>query len=118
MPRRILKRKKTGSAAKGNSRPSEGQPFRVVFIRMSGPLRDPTVRVLVVETAGARAVYEGMEPWSKCKDWMKQLRGITNPKDKLAEVCKTFKRMQFATIQEAQASLKDLESLGLRRADR
>ena len=118
MPRRTLKRKKPGSAAKGKSRPSEGQPFRVVSIRMSGPLRDPTVRVLVVGTTGARAVYEGMEPWSKCKDWMKQLRGITNPEAKLAKVCKTFQRMQFATIQEAQASLKDLESLGLRRADR
>ena len=85
---------------------------------MSGPLRDPTVRVLVVGTTGARAVYEGTEPWSKCKDWMKQLRGITNLEAKLAEVCKTFQRMQFATIQEAQASLEDLKSLGLHRADR
>jgi hypothetical protein len=85
---------------------------------MSGPVRDPTVRVLVVGTTGARVVYEGMEPWSKCKHWMKQLRGITNPEEKLAEVCETFKRMQFATIQEAQASPEDLESLGLRRADR
>jgi hypothetical protein len=85
---------------------------------MSGPLRDPIVRVLLVGTTGARAVYEGMEPWSKCKHWIGQLRNTVITEDELMQVCETFVRAQFATIQEAQASLEDLKSLGLRRADR
>jgi len=85
---------------------------------MSGPLRDPIVRVLLVGTTGARAVYEGMEPWSKCKHWIGQLRNTAITEDELMQVCETFVRAQFATIQEAQASLEDLKSLGLHRADR
>jgi hypothetical protein len=76
------------------------------------------VRVLLVGTAGARAVYEGMEPWSKCKHWIGQLRNTVITEDELMQVCETFVRAQFATIQEAQASLEDLKSLGLHRADR
>jgi hypothetical protein len=35
-----------------------------------------------------------------------------------AKISKTFMRAQFAVIQEAQATLEDLASLGLCRADR
>jgi hypothetical protein len=102
-------RKKSGSPER---------PFRVLFIWMSGPLRDPMVRVLLVGTTGARAVYEGMKPWSKCKHWIGRLAGTTITEDDLTQVRETFVRAQFATIQEAHASLEDLESLGPRRADR
>jgi hypothetical protein len=85
---------------------------------MSGPLRDPLVRVLLVGTTGVRAVYEGMKPWSKCKHWIGRLPGITISEDELTQVCETFVRAQFAIIQEVPASLEDLKSLGLHRADR
>jgi len=85
---------------------------------MSGPLRDPKVRVLLVGTTGARDVYEGMKSWSKCKRWIGRLRGTAITEDQLTQVCETFVRTQFAIIQEAQASLEDLKSLGLHRADR
>ena len=84
---------------------------------MSGPHRDPMVRILLVGTAGARDVYEGVKPWSKCKHWIGHLRS-TITEDQMTQVCETFVRTQFATIQEAQASLEDLKSLGLKRADR
>jgi hypothetical protein len=76
------------------------------------------VRVLLVGTTGARAVYEGVKPWSKCKHWIGQLRSTAITEDQLTQVCETFVRAQFATIKEAQASLEDLKSLGLHRADR
>jgi len=118
MPRKTLQRKKTGSRASREARPFGGQRFRVVFIWMSGPPHDPKVRVLLVETTGSRAVYEGIKRWSKCKRWIGRLQGISNPEDELGQICKTFMRAQFAVIQEAQATLEDLASFGLHRADR
>jgi hypothetical protein len=85
---------------------------------MSGPPQDPKVRVLLVETTGTRAVYEGIQRWSKCKRWMERLQGIANPEDQLGQISKTFMRVQFAVIQDAQATLEDLASFGLYRADR
>ena len=118
MPRKTLQRKKPGVRASREARPSSEQRFRVVFIWMSGPPHDPKVRVLLVETTGTRAVYEGIKRWSKCKRWIGRLQGIPNPGDELAQVSKTFMRAQFAVIQEAHASLQDLAFLGLHRADR
>ncbi len=82
------------------------------------PQQDPKVRVLLVDTTGTRAVYEGIKRWSKCKRWIERLQGIPNPEDELGQICKTFMRAQFAVIQEAQATLEDLASFGLHRADR
>lgn len=76
------------------------------------------VRVLLVGTTGALAVYEGLNPWSKCKHWISRLPGIAITEDDLTQVHKTFVRARFATIQAAQASFEDLKSFGLRRADR
>jgi hypothetical protein len=111
MQRKIPRQKKAGS-------PLSARPFRVLFIWMSGPQRDPMVRVLLVATTGARDVYEGMKPWSKCKHWIGRLQRTAITEDELAQVCETFVRAQFVTIQEAHASLEDLKSLGLHRADR
>jgi hypothetical protein len=118
MPRKTLQRKKPRSRASREARSSCEQRFRVVFIWMSGPPHDPKVRVLLVETTGARAVYEGIKRWSKCKRWIGRLQGIPNPEDELGQIYKTFMRAQFAVIQEAQATLEDLASFGLHRADR
>jgi hypothetical protein len=74
-------------------------------------MRDPMVRVLLLETAGVRDVYEGVKPWSKCKRWIGQLQGTALTEAELTQVCRSFVRAQFATIQEAQASLEDLKSL-------
>jgi hypothetical protein len=111
MQRKTLRQQKTGS-------PESSRPFRILFIWMSGPLRDPMVRVVLVGTNGARDVYEGMKPWSKCKHWIGQLRSTAITEEEFTQVCETFVRAQFATIKEAQASLDDLKSLGLHRADR
>ena len=118
MPRKTLKRKNQGPCASGAFHLFGAQRFRVVFIWISGPLHDPTVRVLLLGSTGAPAVYEGVKRWSKCKRWIGRLQGIPNPGDELAQVSKTFMRAQFAVIQEAHASLQDLASLGLHRADR
>jgi hypothetical protein len=109
MQQETLGRENTGSPERS---------FRVVFIWVSGPLPDPMVRVLLVETTGARAVYEGVKLWSKCKHWIGQLRSAAITAEELAQVCKIFERTQFATIEEAQASLEDVKSFGLHQADR
>jgi hypothetical protein len=92
------------------------QAFRVHLIWMSGPESDPTVRVLLVGTGG-RAAYDGVGSWSKCRSWFGQLSSIVISGDELAAIQKTLVRNQFVTIQEVHASLRDLESLGVRRAD-
>jgi len=117
MPPKSLRRKKTVFLESDESWPPGGQPFRVLFIWMSGPPRDPMVRVLLVGGEGATVVYEGMKPWSKCKRWIGRLRSTSTTNDELTHVCETFVRTQFATIEGAQASLEDLKSLGLHRAD-
>ncbi len=92
-------------------------PFRAHLIWISGPQRDPTVRVLLVATAGAQTVYEGLGSWSKFKHWIDPFPGIDIPEDRLTIIQKFLARNQFATIQEVRASLFDLEFLGLHRAD-
>jgi hypothetical protein len=92
------------------------QAFRVHLIWMSGPESDPTVRVVLVGT-GAQAAYDGVGSWSKCRSWFGQLSSIVISDDELAVIQKALVRNQFATIQGVQASLCDLESLGVHRAD-
>jgi hypothetical protein len=92
-------------------------PFRIHLIRVHGRKGNLTVRVLLVETTSAQAVYEGFASWSKCRRWIKQLSNIGTSGYELAAVRKLLDQKRLATIKEVQASLYDLEALGLHRAD-
>jgi hypothetical protein len=100
-----------------NAFPVVKLPFRVHLIRIQGRKGNLTVRVLLVETTSAQAVYEGFGSWPKCRRWINQLSTVRVSKDELAVVQKLLDRKQLATIKEVRASLHDLELLGLHRAD-
>jgi hypothetical protein len=93
------------------------QSFCVLFIRMHGPEIDPTVRVLLIETSRANTVYEGFGSWSQCERWVAKISGREIPRDQLSLVQKRLELKHLATIEELQASLVDLDSVGLSRAD-
>ena len=92
-------------------------PFRIHLIRVPGRKGSVTVRVLLVETTSAQAVYEGFVSWSKCRRWINQLSSIRISRYELAVIQKLLDRKRLATIKEVEASLYDLEALGLHRAD-
>ena len=91
--------------------------FRVHLIRIDGRKGKLAVRVMLVETTSAQAVYEGFGSWSKCRRWINQLSSIGISRYELAAVRKLLDRKRLATIKEVRASLYDLEALGLHRAD-
>ena len=94
------------------------QTFQIHLIKMAGPSRSPKVRMLWVTTTGASAVYEGLGTWSKCVCRVKRLRhGDISDRD-WTSVKESFEKYQYATLHHVMASLGDLESLGLQRADR
>ncbi len=97
--------------------PTIRQTFHLLFITMHGPESDPTVRVLLVEATGAQAVYEGFGSWSECERWVIQISGSAVPGDQLAAVRKRLGEKRSATIREVLASLDDLDSIGLHRAN-
>jgi hypothetical protein len=90
--------------------------FRVHLIRIHGPEVEPTVRGLLVETTNALAVYEGFGRWSQWKLWIGQISESVIQRDKLAAAHKRLDQNKMATI-EVRATLDDLDSVGLRRAD-
>jgi hypothetical protein len=92
-------------------------PFRIHLIRVHGRKGCITVRVLLVETTSAKAVYEGFASWSKCRRWINQLSSIGISRYELAVIRKLLDQKRLATIKEVEASLYDLEALGLQRAD-
>ena len=89
--------------------------FRMHFIRMHGPEIDPTVRVLLVETTNAEAVYEGFGSWPQCKLWIMQISEFAISGNQLAAIHKRLDLKRLATIQEVRASLFDIDSIGLQR---
>ncbi len=93
------------------------QSFRMHFIRMHGPESDPTVRVLLVETTKAGAVFEGFGSWSQCKLWILQISEFAVSGRQLVAIHKLLELKRLATIQEVLASPFDLDSLGLQRTD-
>ena len=92
-------------------------PFRVHFILIVEPNGGSTVRMLLVEIANPRTIYEGFGTWSQFNRWMAQLLGIGVPANELAVARKLLKQKQLASIKEVQVSLSDIEALGLSRAD-
>jgi hypothetical protein len=92
-------------------------PFHMHLFCLHGPTKNPTVRVLLIETNSAETVYEGFAPWSECRDWIQQLSSTDISTEELAVVRNLLGRKRLATIKEVRVSLCDLESLGLHRAD-
>lgn len=92
--------------------------FRLHLIRMHGSDRRLAVRVLLVETSSAESVYEGLGSWTKCMGWITRLSTIRVSREELAVVRKRLDQKRLATIEEVVASPREIESLGLRRADR
>ena len=97
--------------------PTTRQSFRMHFIRMHGPESDPTVRVLLVETTRAGAVFEGFGTWSQCKLWVMRISEFAISGNQLAAIHKCLELKRLATIDDVRASLRDIDSVGLRRAD-
>jgi len=97
--------------------PTDRLSFRVHFMRIKGPESDPTVRVLLVETTKAQAVYEGSGTWSECRRWVTQISECAIFGDQFVAVEKRLELNRLATIEEMQVSLYDLESVGFHRAD-
>lgn len=100
-----------------NSRLATELRFRVHLIRMHGRDRRFAVRILLVETSNAKAVYEGLGSWTKCVRWIRCLSTIRISGEELTLVRKRLDQKCLATIQEVRASPSEIESLGLHRAD-
>jgi hypothetical protein len=96
---------------------SDQSAFRAHLIWMSGSQHNPTVRMLLVATVGIRAVYEGLESWSSCRDWIGQLLQPNDSKRELRIAKKALVRDRFATFRELRIPLYDLASHGFRRVD-
>jgi hypothetical protein len=79
---------------------------------MRGPKSEPTVRILLVETEGAQAVYEGFGSWSQCERLIVQISGCEISGGQLAAVKKRLELNRLASIQGVLASLQTLDSVG------
>ncbi len=98
--------------------PVDTLQFRVHLIRVHGRPRTPSLRVILVETTSAQAVYEGFGSWSKCMRWIGELSSIGIRGDELALVRKLLDQERLVTMKdEVRASLDTLELLGLHRVD-
>jgi len=91
--------------------------FRAYFIRLDGSECDPTIRVILVESADARAVYEAFGTWLQCRRWITQVSECAIFGDQLNVVRKRLELNCLATIKTVRASVVDLEFAGFRRAD-
>ena len=99
-----------------NDLPGARLSFRIYFIRLCGPESDLTVRVLLVDTARAQTIYEGIGSWPQCERWIGQLTGWITPRNVLADIRKRLDQKQLATINKVRASIHDIESIGLQRS--
>jgi hypothetical protein len=97
--------------------PTTERPFHIHLLRLDGTKRDPTLRVLLIETNGARIVYEGLASWTEIMGWIQQLSSMDISVQELAVLRNLLGRNRFAIIKEVRVSPCDLESLELHRAD-
>jgi hypothetical protein len=97
--------------------PTTERPFHVHLMRLDGSRRDPALRVLLIETNGARIVYEGLASWSEILGWIQQLSSMDISVQELAVLRNLLGRKRLAIIKEVRVSPCELESLELRRAD-
>jgi hypothetical protein len=100
-----------------NALPYARHSFRAYFIRMHGPESGLTVRMLLVEAANERTVYEGIGSWAQCVCWIVQLSGWIVPREMLSLVRKRVEQKQLAAINVMLNDVRDIESAGLSRVD-
>ena len=91
---------------------------RIHLIWMAGPRRDPKVRVLLVEASGAQAVYERVDSWFACSQWLDQVLGAGALDDELAVAKEAFLRDQYATVKDVRVLAHTLESGAFHRVDK
>lgn len=97
---------------------SDDLVFQVHLIWMSGPQRNPTVRMLLVASAGAQAVYEGLGSWLTYSRWISRFLWRDVQLGKLRSVNKILMRDKYAGLRELRIPPGELESCGLLRVDR
>ena len=90
--------------------------FRVHLIRVHSK-KGLTVRVLLVESTSAKAVYEGLGSWPKCRRWINTLSSKRISTEEFSTLRNLLHRKRLATIQGLRASLDEIEALGFYRAD-
>jgi len=91
--------------------------FRVHLIQINRSGADLTIRILLVETTGAKAVYEGLELWTKFRCLFDRLLSVDVTGEELAVARKLLDRKRFATLHGVRASPQELELLGFERVD-
>jgi len=87
------------------------------FIPVHRRKKYPTIRVLLVEVTQAQFIFEGFVLWSKCRLWINRLSSPRATGDELTGVRKLLDTRQLVTIKEVQATLRELDLLGLQRVD-
>jgi hypothetical protein len=97
---------------------SDDLVFHVHLIWMSGPQQDPTVRMLLVASAGARAVYEGLGSWLTFSQWISKFLWKDIQDKRLNIASKILIREKYAAFTELRVPFCELESFGLHRVDR
>jgi hypothetical protein len=94
------------------------QIFQIHFIAITRPSRSQKVRMLWVSTTGVPAVYEGPGTWSGCVHCVSHLPNSDISENEWIQARELFEKYEYTTLRGVIASLSDLESLGLQRADR
>jgi hypothetical protein len=91
--------------------------FSAILIRIRKHSGKPTVRLMLVETAKTRAVYERFGTWGQCERWLASFMSSSVAKNKLVGVQKHLGRKNLAIIVSVMVSRCQLECLGFPRAD-
>jgi hypothetical protein len=91
---------------------------RIHLIWMAGPHHDPMVRILLVATSGSRAVYERVDSWLACSQWLDQILGAAPLDHELSVAKKALLRQQYATIKDVRVFFHALKSGAFHRVDK
>jgi hypothetical protein len=72
----------------------------------------------LVEASGAQAVYERVDSWFACSQWLDQVLGAGALDDELAVAKEAFLRDQYATVKDVRVLAHALESGAFHRVDK
>lgn len=96
---------------------SDASMFRAQLIWISGPTRDPMIRMLLAVKGGDGSVYEGTASWSKCRAWLSGFLGAPAPNPTLDKLKQFLVRDKYATLSNLIIRRDDLDLYGLQRVD-
>ena len=92
--------------------------FQAQLIWMSGPQRDPIIRMLLAAKADDGSVYEGIASWSKYHAWLGSFLDATAAGHALDNLKQILGRNKYAVLSDLTISFDDLDSYGFQRVDR